>query len=146
MVNIRKLKEKGRKLPNVFNKKQLIKLFNIIDDTDVFIGALLALFCGLRVSEVCGLKKQDIDFETEKIKVVQGKGSKDRYVMLPSRFKPILEKWFRLNESEYVIPAMFKDSIVDPVQLLQLKFANGEIRIDEYQNKLEILKNTESFI
>ena len=108
-MNVRKIKEKGRKLPNVLNKKQLLKLFSCIEETDVFIGSLLALCCGLRVSEVCSLRKQDFDFENEKIKVVQGKGSKDRYVMLPVKLKPILEKWFRVNDSDIVIPPMYKD-------------------------------------
>ena len=111
MANIRKVKEKGRKLPNVFNKKQLIKLFSSIEETDTFIASLLALCCGLRRSEICSLKKQDVDFENERIKIVQGKGSKDRYVMLPTKLKPILEKWFRVNDSELVIPAMFKDQL-----------------------------------
>ncbi len=120
MSNIRKLKERGRKLPNVLNKKQLLQLFSTIEETDVFVGALLALCCGLRLSEVCDLKKQDVDFGNERIKVVQGKGSKDRYVMLPTKLKPILEKWFRVNDAEYVIPAMYKDKL-DGAQL-SLKF------------------------
>ena len=55
------VKERGRKLPNVLNKKQLIQLFDAIDDLQVFMGSLIALFCGLRISEVCGLKKIDFD-------------------------------------------------------------------------------------
>jgi integrase/recombinase XerD len=94
----------ARKLPNVFNKKQLIKLFEEIKDSHVFMGALIALFCGLRISEVCNLKKQDIDLETEKVLVREGKGSKDRIVMLPSSLKPVIEKWYRLNkDSEYFV-------------------------------------------
>lgn len=93
-----------RTLPNVFNKKQLIALFEGIDDAPVFVGCLVALFCGLRISEVCNLKKQDVDLEAEKVVVRQGKGAKDRVVMLPSTMKPLLEKWFRYNkESEFVI-------------------------------------------
>tara|TARA_Y100000310_G_scaffold300204_1_gene335680 strand:- start:435 stop:1175 length:741 start_codon:yes stop_codon:yes gene_type:complete len=110
-MNIRKPKENGRKLPNVLSKKQLLTLFQEIQETEVFIASLLALCCGLRVSEVCHLKKQDINLEDEKIKVVQGKGSKDRYVMLPSKLKPILEIWNRLNESEYVIPGIFRENM-----------------------------------
>lgn len=106
-MNIRKVKEKGRKLPNVFNKKQLLNLFSCIEETDIFIACLLALCCGLRISEVCELRKRDIDFESMKIKVVQGKGGKDRYVMLPEKLKPILEKWFRLSEAELVVPAVY---------------------------------------
>lgn len=108
MANIRKVKERGRKLPNVLNKKQLLQLFTCIKQTDVFIAALLALCCGLRISEVCSLKKQDIDFGNGRIKIIQGKGNKDRYVMLPEKIKPVLEKWFRINdEAEWVIPGMY---------------------------------------
>jgi integrase/recombinase XerD len=93
-----------RKLPNIFNKKQLVALFETMDDTHVFMRSLIALFCGLRISEVCNLKKQDIDLESEKVMVREGKGSKDRIVMLPSKIKPLIEKWFRLNDdSEYFI-------------------------------------------
>lgn len=120
MVNIRKVKEKERKLPNVFNKKQLLNLFDVIVETDVFVASLLALCCGLRISEVCSLRKQDVDFESEKIKIVQGKGSKDRYVMLPEKLKPILEKWFRINESEFVVPAVFRDNMA--TSQLSIKF------------------------
>ena len=81
-----------RKLPNIFNKKQLIVLFERIDDTHVFMGCIIALFCGLRISEVCNLKKQDIDLESEKVLVRKGKGSKDRVVMFPSKIKPLIEK------------------------------------------------------
>ena len=111
MANIRKIKERGRKLPNVFSKKQLLELFSTIKETDVFIGALLGLCCGLRISEVCNLKKENIDFESEKIKIVQGKGGKDRYVMLPSKLKPILELWFRINKKENVVPAMYNEEL-----------------------------------
>jgi len=134
MANIRKLKERGRKLPNVLNKKQLTALFSVIKQTDVFIASLLALCCGLRISEVCSLKKQDIDFENGKIKVIQGKGNKDRYVMLPEKLKPILQKWFRINESEFVIPAMY-DSHMRPAIL------GGKFRA--YLKEADLLIKTE---
>ncbi len=65
-----------RTLPNVLNKKQLIALFEKIDDAPVFMGFLVALlpsclvallpcFCGLRINEVCNLKKQDVDLEAK---------------------------------------------------------------------------------
>lgn len=121
MANIRIIKQKGRKLPNVLSKKQLLSLFSAIEETDVFMGCLLALFCGLRISEVCNLKKQDVDLDTERIKVVQGKGSKDRYVMLPSKIVPILKQWYRVNnESEYVIQSPTKNKYC--IGLLSSKF------------------------
>ena len=120
MANFRKIKEKGRKLPNVLSKKQLTQLFETIEETDVFIGALLGLCCGLRISEVCNLKKMDVNFEDEKLKVRAGKGDKDRYVMLPKKLKPILEKWFRVNDKEEVLPAVYRAKM--DKNLLSLRF------------------------
>ena len=97
-----------RKMPNVLNKKQLTALFESITESDVFMGCLIALFCGLRISEVCNLKKQDIDLETEKVIIRQSKCDKDRIVMLPSCLKPIIIKWYRINkETDYFIRTSF---------------------------------------
>lgn len=38
--------------------------------------------CGLRCMEVRGVRLQDLDFDRKQLRVVQGKGSKDRYVPL----------------------------------------------------------------
>jgi integrase len=111
---------KNRKLPNVLNKKQLVELFTAIEETDVFMASLLALFCGLRIGEVSKLKKEAIDLGSERIKIVQGKGSKDRYVMLPSKLKPLLEKWLRITESEYFIPSYSEKGISE--NYLAVKF------------------------
>ncbi|MFH1650245.1 MAG: tyrosine-type recombinase/integrase [Candidatus Woesearchaeota archaeon] len=113
----------NRKLPNIFNKKQLLALFEAIDDSQVFMGCLVSLFCGLRISEICNLKKQDVDLESEKVIVREGKGSKDRVVMLPSKMKPLLEKWFRLQkDSEFVICTSFGHKY--SANILSLKFRN----------------------
>ncbi|MGE0792865.1 MAG: tyrosine-type recombinase/integrase [Candidatus Woesearchaeota archaeon] len=113
-----------RTLPNVLNKKQLIVLFENIEDGSVFMGCLIALFCGLRISEVCNLKKQDIDLETEKVLIREGKGSKDRIVMLPSTLKPIIEKWFRFNkDNEYFISNDWGNKYVPSI--LATKFRKG---------------------
>jgi integrase/recombinase XerD len=111
---------KNRQLPNVLNKEQLIKLFSGIDEVDVFLGCLIALFCGLRISEVCKLKREDIDLCSERIKIVQGKGSKDRYVMLPKSLKSIIEKWLRISEDKYFIPSMSEKGVCETY--LALKF------------------------
>ena len=92
-----------RSIPNVLSKRQLTKLFESIDDIQLFMGVFIALFCGLRISEVCSLKKQNIDLEGMKVLIKESKHGKDRVVMLPESAVPFIEKWLRFKEGDYFV-------------------------------------------
>ncbi|MEA2037894.1 MAG: tyrosine-type recombinase/integrase [Nanoarchaeota archaeon] len=128
---------KNRKLPNVLNKKQLTELFTVIGETDVFMASLLALFCGLRIGEICKLRKNNIDLESEKIKIVAGKGNKDRYVMIPANLKTIFEKWLRITEDDFFIPCNTDKGISE--NYLSVKFRR-------YMKKAKLLIETNKTI
>jgi site-specific recombinase XerD len=73
---------RGRPLPKALSREQVQRLFAQIDhpmDRALF---LVILRCGLRVSEVAQLKLEQIDWEQQALRVVQGKGRKDRRVYL----------------------------------------------------------------
>jgi integrase len=55
---------------------------------------------GLRASEVMALKISDIDSDRMVIRVEQGKGKKDRYVMLSSHLLELLRDWRRAARKE----------------------------------------------
>jgi hypothetical protein len=55
-----------------------------------------AYAAGLRVSEVARLKIADIDSRRMVIRVEQGKGGKDRYIMLSPHLLRILRRYYRL--------------------------------------------------
>ena len=57
----------------------------------------VAYGCGLRVSEIIHLKVEDIDSARMLIRVEQGKGRKDRYVMLSPDLLDILRAWWRVK-------------------------------------------------
>lgn len=93
-----------RSIPNVLSKSQLLKIFETIEEIDIFMACLMTLFCGLRISEICSLKKQDVDLENEKVLIKNSKWNKDRVIMLPKSMVPVIEKWFRWNtDSDYFI-------------------------------------------
>jgi len=56
----------------------------------------LAYATGLRASEVASLKLTDIDRNRMVIRVEQGKGKKDRYVILSPILLEILHEWWRV--------------------------------------------------
>lgn len=71
-----------KKLPTVLSKEEVWRLLNSCQllKHRVLIGLLYG--CGLRCMEVRSVRLQDLDFDREQLKVVQGKGKKDRYVPL----------------------------------------------------------------
>ncbi|MFA4886967.1 MAG: tyrosine-type recombinase/integrase [Candidatus Nanoarchaeia archaeon] len=107
---------KARKLPNVFNKEQLLELFKHIEEPDVMLATLLGAFCGLRLGEVCKLRKRDIDFEKKHLRVVNGKlpgktlagHGKDRVVPIPSKVVSAIMIWCNLKEGEYLFESIVK--------------------------------------
>jgi integrase len=53
---------------------------------------------GLRISEALHLRPTDIDSRRMVIRVKQGKGQRDRYVMLSPRLLAILREWWRVRQ------------------------------------------------
>lgn len=70
-------------LPDIMTETQVLQLFaaDLSLQERCVVGLLYG--CGLRISEVCTLRIQDIDSSNQRIKVVQGKGGKDRFTLLP---------------------------------------------------------------
>jgi site-specific recombinase XerD len=73
---------RGRPLPKALAGEQVQQLFAQIAhpmDRALF---LVMLRCGLRVSEVAQLKLEQIDWEQQGLRILQGKGRKDRHVYM----------------------------------------------------------------
>jgi site-specific recombinase XerD len=64
----------------------------------------MGLFLGLRVSELCKLRIEDIDLAARTCLVVEGKGRKDRMVPIGTRVLPVLQEWLGDRRSGPVFP------------------------------------------
>lgn len=105
-----------RKLPNVFNREQVLKLIDKIDEPWLMTAVLLAVFCGLRRNEVITLRKQDIDLTSKRIKIENSKNpnrswegyGKDRIVPLPECMTEIIQKWIDILDpnSYWLFPSL----------------------------------------
>jgi integrase len=71
-----------KKLPVVLSKEEVWAMLQNAKllKHRILIGLLYG--CGLRCMEARSVRLQDLDFDRKQLKVVQGKGSKDRYVPL----------------------------------------------------------------
>jgi site-specific recombinase XerD len=89
---IPRLKEK-QVLPDVLNTQSISKLLDALDNPKHRLALSLAYGCGFRVSELTALKIQDIDFSRKTVFIRQGKGQKDRVVMLPDSLAPAVRSY-----------------------------------------------------
>ena len=88
-----KPKKKGRKLPNVLNADEFRRFYLIVDRADDVQHSLMLrlLFqTAVRVSELCNIQVTDVDVENNKVRINDGKGSKDRYVLFGKSFATAL--------------------------------------------------------
>jgi len=87
--------KKEKALPIVLNEKEVINLLNAIDNTKHKCILLLAYSAGLRLSELINIRVNDIDSTRMQIRIVQGKGKKDRNTLLSPRFLIVLRKYYK---------------------------------------------------
>ena len=95
----------GRKLPEVFSQAEIELLLKCVVNLK-HRAILMALYAGgLRVSEVVRLRVTDIDSDRMVIRVEQGKGRKDRFVMLSERLLGALrEYWIAYKPTYWLFP------------------------------------------
>ncbi|WP_324736258.1 site-specific tyrosine recombinase/integron integrase [Thermococcus sp. SY098] len=96
-----------RSLPKSLTKEEVKKLLSAIPPTrkrDRLI-VLLLYGSGLRVSELCNLKINDVDFKRSLIIVRGGKGGKDRIVPVPGALLKEIEDYLKMRKdnSEYLL-------------------------------------------
>jgi len=88
--------QEPRKAPIVLNQDEVARLLQAAPGVKYKAALSLAYGAGLRVSEVVALKVSDIDSERMTLRIEQGKGRKDRYVMLSPQLLELLRDWWRL--------------------------------------------------
>jgi site-specific recombinase XerD len=87
---------KPSKLPAVLSADEVVRFLEAIPSLKSRIALTTVYAAGLRVSEVVLLKIADVDSQRMVIRVEQGKGGKDRYVMLSPQLLRILRTYWRL--------------------------------------------------
>jgi site-specific recombinase XerD len=91
-------------LPTVLSPKDISKIIFVTKNIKHKTVLLLIYSSGLRLGELLNLKIGDIDSESMKIHVKQGKGKKDRYIMLSENVLNLLRKYYKVYKpKEYII-------------------------------------------
>jgi len=97
--------KRPRKLPVVLSLEEVSRFLDAVDNPKARMILTTAYAAGLRTSEVARLRITDIDSQRMVIRVDQGKGQKDRFVMLSPRLLDALRAYWRDSRpSDWLFP------------------------------------------
>jgi integrase/recombinase XerD len=88
------LKVKQR-LPAILSIEEIERLLTELGSLKLQSIVVAAYGSGLRISEACRLRVEDIDSERMVIQVRHGKGDRDRYTLLPKRLLELLRAYWK---------------------------------------------------
>jgi integrase len=95
------------KLPVVLSQEEVSRFLEHIGSLKDRAALMLCYGAGLRISEAVAVKVSDIDSQRKLVRIEQGKGKKDRYVMLSPRMLAVLRAYYRAARprKEYLFPS-----------------------------------------
>jgi integrase/recombinase XerD len=110
-----------RRLPVVLSPEEVARLLEAAPGLKYRAALSVAYGAGLRAAEVVSLKVSDIDSTRMVIRVEQGKGRKDRYVMLSEHLLELLRAWWKAARPQgWLFPGQNR---VNPLTTRQLNRA-----------------------
>jgi integrase/recombinase XerD len=84
-----------RKLPIVLSPEEVLRFLDAVKTPKHRAILTTCYAAGLRISEACRLTVSDVDSQRMVLRIAQGKGLRDRYVMLSPRLLAILRAWWK---------------------------------------------------
>ena len=97
--------KQAKRLPVVLSTDEVAAFFAALVDVKHRAILMTAYAAGLRLSEVIGLRVDDVDSKRMVIRVRQAKGRRDRYVMLSPRLLALLREYWKLERpTDWLFP------------------------------------------
>ena len=107
-----------RKLPTVLSAEEVVRFLEAVSSLKSRVALTTAYAAGLRVSEVAALKVADIESDRMVMRIENGKGGKQRYVMLSGPLLGVLRSYWRLTRpSLFLFPGRTPDKPIEPTVL-----------------------------
>lgn len=106
---------RGKKLPVVLSQDEVARFLAAVDNLKHRMVLTVCYATGLRISEAVRLTPAAIDSKRMVIRVEQGKGGKDRYVMLSPKLLDMLRNyWDRTRPGEWLFPGRWPGEAIAP--------------------------------
>ena len=105
----------ARKLPDILSRREVLSLLGAVECFKCRVVAAAMYAAGLRISEACRLRVEDIDSARMVIHVRGGKGRKDRFVMLSPVLLGLLRAYWRMARPRgWLFPGRGGDEHIAP--------------------------------
>jgi site-specific recombinase XerD len=91
-----RLPKRKQRIPELLTGEEVKRLLAAVDNRKHRMMLTTCYGCGLRVSELVALQVRDIDGERSLLRINQGKGSKDRQVLLSVSLLALLRRYWRI--------------------------------------------------
>jgi len=91
-------KRPQRRLPRVLSAQELAALFNALESPKHRAVLMTCYAAGLRISEACHLRIDDIDSPRMVLRIRDGKGGKERFTLLSPRLLVVLRRYWLLDK------------------------------------------------
>jgi integrase/recombinase XerD len=109
---------KAKKLPVVLSQDEVTHFLGAVDNLKHRVILIVCYATGLRISEAVRLKPAAIDSQRMVIRVDQGKGHKDRYVMLPPKLLAMLRGYWKCTHpGEWLFPGDRPGQAISPLTI-----------------------------
>ena len=110
--------KREKKLPLVLSSEELVQFFHAVRSKKYRALFMTIYSTGLRVSEATQLKISDVDSKRMTVRVEQGKGNKDRYVMLSPKLLDILRDYWKMyRPDKWLFPGEKADRHMSPTSV-----------------------------
>jgi len=90
------LPKRKQRIPELLTHDEVARLLVAVENTKHQVMLTTCYGCGLRLSELTALRVRDIDGERSLLRVTQGKGGKDRQVILSTTLLHLLRRYWRI--------------------------------------------------
>ena len=113
--------KREKKLPVVLSRGEVARFLQAIRNIKHRSILMTAYASGLRIREATRLQVSDIDSRRMAIRVQQGKGARDRYVMLSPRLLMLLRQYWKIaRPSTWLFPGRRPQQPISPTTVRQI--------------------------
>jgi site-specific recombinase XerD len=124
------LTKKVRKLPTVLTQQEIRDIINAADNLKHRMILMTTYSAGLRAKEVRRLKPAHIESKRMLIKVVDGKGGKDRYAVLSKKLLRELRDYYKKHRPQtYLFPSSYTHKKGKPLSYESIRSIYQKARI-----------------